>query len=59
MKDKVMRDLYAYKDYYDFDNLGRVINAAYLQIETESLAIPASFSRNQPLRRTAHGRCPA
>jgi hypothetical protein len=36
MKDKVMRDLDAYKDYYDFDNLGRVINAAYLQIETES-----------------------
>jgi glyoxylase-like metal-dependent hydrolase (beta-lactamase superfamily II) len=36
MKDKVMRDLDTYKDYYDFDNLGRVINAAYLQIETES-----------------------
>jgi len=36
MKDKVMRDLGTYKDYYDFNNLGRVINAAYLQIETES-----------------------
>jgi glyoxylase-like metal-dependent hydrolase (beta-lactamase superfamily II) len=36
MKDKVMRDLDTYKDYYDFNNLGRIINAAYLQIETES-----------------------
>jgi glyoxylase-like metal-dependent hydrolase (beta-lactamase superfamily II) len=36
MKDKVMRDLDTYKDYYDFNNLGRVINAAYLQIEAES-----------------------
>ena len=36
MKDKVMRDLDTYKDYYDFNNLGRVISAAYLQIETES-----------------------
>lgn len=35
MKDKVTRDLVAYKDYYGFDGLGRVINAAYLQIETE------------------------
>ena len=36
MKDKVMRDLGAYKDYYGFDSLGHVINAAYLQIEAES-----------------------
>lgn len=36
MKEKVMNDLAAYKDYYDFDSLGRVINAAYLQIEAES-----------------------
>lgn len=36
MKDKVMNDLVAYKDYYGFDSLGRVINAAYLQIEAES-----------------------
>ncbi len=36
MKDKVMHDLSAYRDYYGFDGLGRVINAAYLQIEAES-----------------------
>ncbi len=36
MKDKVMNDLAAYKTYYGFDHIGRVINAAYLQIETES-----------------------
>ena len=36
MKDKVMNDLAAYRDYYGFDGLGRVINAAYLQIEAES-----------------------
>ncbi len=36
MKDKVMNDLAAYRDYYGFDSLGRVINAAYLQIEAES-----------------------
>ncbi len=36
MKDKVMRDLDTYRDYYDFNNLGRVINAAYLQLEAES-----------------------
>lgn len=31
-----MHDLSAYRDYYGFDGLGRVINAAYLQIEAES-----------------------
>ncbi len=36
MKDKVMNDLAAYKNYYGFDGLGRVINATYLQIEAES-----------------------
>ena len=36
MKEKVMSDLAAYKNYYDFDSLGRIINAAYLQIEAES-----------------------
>ena len=36
MKEKVMNDLTAYKNYYGFDDLGRVINAAYLQIEAES-----------------------
>ena len=36
MKDKVMHDLAAYQDYYGFDSLGRVINAAYRQIEAES-----------------------
>jgi len=36
MKDKVVRDLSAYRGYYGFDGLGRVINAAYLQIEAES-----------------------
>jgi len=35
-KEKVMNDLIAYKNYYGFDDLGRVINAAYLQIEAES-----------------------
>jgi glyoxylase-like metal-dependent hydrolase (beta-lactamase superfamily II) len=36
MKDKVMNDLAAYKDWVFFNNLGRVINAAYLQIESET-----------------------
>ncbi len=36
MKEKVMSDLTAYKNYYGFEDLGRVINAAYLQIEAES-----------------------
>jgi glyoxylase-like metal-dependent hydrolase (beta-lactamase superfamily II) len=36
MKEKVMDDLLAYKNYYGFDDLGRVINATYLQIEAES-----------------------
>jgi len=36
MKEKVMNDLTAYKNYYGFDGLGRVINVAYLQIEAES-----------------------
>ena len=36
MKDKVMADLAAYKDWVFFNNLGRVINAVYLQIETET-----------------------
>lgn len=36
MKEKVMNDLAAYKNYYAFDDLGRVINAAYRQIEVES-----------------------
>ncbi len=36
MKDKVMKDLAAYKDWVDFDRLPRVINAVYLQIEAES-----------------------
>jgi len=33
MKDEVMRDLEAYRDYYEFDNLARVIDAVYLQIK--------------------------
>jgi glyoxylase-like metal-dependent hydrolase (beta-lactamase superfamily II) len=33
---KVMNDLGAYKDWVGFNKLGRVINAAYLQIEAES-----------------------
>ena len=36
MKDKVMADLAAYKDWVFFNNLGRVINATYLQIESEA-----------------------
>ncbi|MEK7207253.1 MAG: MBL fold metallo-hydrolase [Pseudomonadota bacterium] len=36
MKDKVMTDLVAYKDWVFFNNLGRVISATYLQIESES-----------------------
>jgi glyoxylase-like metal-dependent hydrolase (beta-lactamase superfamily II) len=36
MKDKVMNDLAAYKDWVFFNNLGRVINATYLQIESEA-----------------------
>lgn len=36
MKDRVMHDLAAYQAYYGFNDLGRVINAAYLQIEAES-----------------------
>jgi len=36
IKEKVMNDLAAYKNYYGFDDLGRVINATYLQIEAES-----------------------
>jgi glyoxylase-like metal-dependent hydrolase (beta-lactamase superfamily II) len=36
MKEKVMSDLNAYKSYYGFEDLGRVINSAYLQIEAES-----------------------
>ena len=36
MKDKVMTDLVAYKDWVFFNNLGRVISATYLQVESES-----------------------
>lgn len=36
MKDKVMRDLGPYKEYSGFDQLGRVIDAVYHQIEVGS-----------------------
>lgn len=36
MKEKVMNDLAAYKEWVDFDRLARVIHAVYLQIESES-----------------------
>lgn len=36
MQDKVMKDLAAYRTYYGFDRLGRVIHTAYLQIKAES-----------------------
>ncbi len=36
MKEKVLQDLSAYRDWFGFNGLGRVINAAYRQIEIES-----------------------
>jgi glyoxylase-like metal-dependent hydrolase (beta-lactamase superfamily II) len=36
MKEKVLKDLSAYRDWFGFNGLGRVINADYRQIETGS-----------------------
>ncbi len=36
MKSKVMNDLATYRTYYGYEDLGRVISAAFLQIEAES-----------------------
>ena len=36
MKEKVVKDMSDYKDWHNFNELGRVINHMYLQIEEES-----------------------